>query len=177
MNDKLQNDRLEAFLAKAEIRDVLARQARGVDRTDEALLKSCYHPDAIEEHGPNFHGLAYDYIEGAMVRIRKMGKMAHYLCNQHIELDGDTARVEAYVITFVRFHGEDGATDTLTGARSVDRFERRNGEWRIAHRKLVFDWNLDTPANEGWCRGMFDPADPKMHHGVKSTDDLSYQDF
>ena len=47
--------------------------------------------------------------------------------------------------------------DTYTGGRLHDRFERRNGEWKIAHRRTVFDWNRDTPANEGWCLGYFDP--------------------
>lgn len=169
--------RLEEFLSKQEISEVLARQARGVDRADTELLKSCYHSDAVEEHGPNYSGSAHAYIDGAIGRIRKMGEMVHYLCNQHIELDGDTARVEAYVLTFVRFHRNDSNVDTFTGARSVDRFERRNGEWKIAYRKLVFDWNHDMPSNETWCLGMFNPEDPKMRHGRKSKEDLSYQRF
>jgi ketosteroid isomerase-like protein len=172
-----QDPRLDALLSREEIRNVLARQARGVDRADEALLKSCYHEDAIEEHGPNYSGPAHAYIEGAVQRIRQMGSMAHYLCNQHIELDGDTAWVEAYVITFARFQRDGEDVDTFTGARSVDRFERRNGEWKIAHRKLVFDWNRDTPANQTWCLGMFDPEDPNMHHASKDEADLSYQRF
>ncbi|MFT4874591.1 nuclear transport factor 2 family protein [Congregibacter sp.] len=170
-------NRMEAFLAREEIRDVLARQARGVDRADAELLKSCYYADAIEEHGPNYNGSAHAYVDGAVGRIREMGTMAHYLCNQHIELDGETAWVEAYVITFVRFARGGSDVDTFTGARSVDRFERRNGEWKIAHRKLVFDWNHDLPSNENWCLGMFNPQDPKMRHGSKSKDDLSYQRF
>ena len=27
------------------------------------------------------------------------------------------------------------------GGRYVDRFERRDGEWRIAHRNLVHEWD------------------------------------
>ncbi len=177
MNNNRTDDRLEAFLSKQEIQEVLARQARGVDRADEALLKSCYHPDAIEEHGPNYNGPAHAYVEGAVGRIRQMGTMAHYLCNQHIELDGETAYVEAYVITFARFSRDGTDVDTFTGARSVDRFERRSGEWKIAHRKLVFDWNHDLPANQTWCLGMFNAEDPKMRHGSKNRDDLSYQRF
>lgn len=171
------DNRLESFLSKHEISEVLARQARGVDRADAELLKSCYHEDAIEEHGPNYSGPAHAYIEGAVERIRQMGNMAHYLCNQHIELDGETAWVEAYVITFARFDRDGTDVDTFTGARSVDRFERRDGEWKIAHRKLVFDWNHDLDSNQTWCLGMFDAKDPNMHHGSKNVNDLSYQRF
>ena len=173
----ISKNRLDDFLSRQEIRDVLARQARGVDRADDDLLKSCYHPDAVEEHGPNYTGSAHVYIEGAVVRIREMGPMAHYLCNHYIELDGETAYVESYVITFARFSREGREVDTFTGARSIYRFERRKGEWKIAHRKLVFDWNRDVESNQTWCLCMFNPNDQRMHHGSKSRDYLSYQRF
>ncbi len=169
--------RLADMLARQEIRDVLARYARGVDRADRALLESCYHDDAIEEHGPNYSGPAMEYIAGAIDRLRQMGDMAHYLCQSHIELDGDTAWVETYVITFARFAGDDGAVDTLTGGRICDRFERRGSEWRIAHRRIAFDWNRDMATNENWCLGMFDTTAAGFHAGRKDREDLSYQRF
>jgi hypothetical protein len=171
------DSRLEAMMSKQEIKDVLARYARGVDRADEEMLKSCYHPDAIEEHGSAYAGPAHEYIEGAVVRIRQMGTMCHYICNVHIELEEELAYVEAYVLTFARFSREEESFDTLTGGRICDRFERRAGEWKIAHRKLAFDWNRDMPTREGWCLGMFDPADPKMVMGSKDRNDLSYLRF
>ncbi len=169
--------KLQSFLAKQEINDVLMRYARGVDRADKALLLSCYHADAMEEHGSTYQGPAVNYIEGAIERIRQMGTMCHYLCNVHIELDGDTAWVESYVLTYARFAGDEGDLDTLTGGRLCDRFECRDGEWRIAYRKMAFDWNYDFPANQQWCGGMFDPAHPAMIMGRKGNEDLSYQRF
>lgn len=171
-------DKLARFMARQEILEVLARYARGVDRADAELLASCYHDDATEEHGTTYSGPARDYVAGAVERIRLMGPMAHYLTSSHIEFDGDTAWVETYVLTFARLTGEEGsAIDTLTGGRLCDRFERRNGAWRIAHRRMTFDWNRDMASNEGWCRGLFDAADPRFHRGTKSRDDLSYQRF
>ena len=169
--------RLARMLDKAEINEVLMRYGRGVDRADEECLKSCYHPDATEEHGSAYAGPAFPYIEGAVVRIRQMGSMAHYICNVHIDLDGDLAYAEAYVLTFARFKKGEENWDTLTGGRIVDRFERRDGAWKIAHRKMTFDWNRDMPSNEGWCLGMFKPNDPKMSFGRKDREDLSYQRF
>jgi ketosteroid isomerase-like protein len=171
------DSRLENMMSKQEIQDVLMRYGRGVDRADEELLKSCYHPDAIEEHGSTYAGPAHAYIEGAVVRIRQMGTMCHYICNIHISLNGDLAYVEAYVLTFARFQRDGESFDTLTGGRICDRFERREGDWKIAHRKLAFDWNRDMTSQEGWCLGMFDPADPKMIMGTKGKDDLSYVRF
>ncbi|MEL6364450.1 MAG: nuclear transport factor 2 family protein [Pseudomonadota bacterium] len=168
---------VETMLARQDINDVLARYARGVDRADEALLRSCYHEGAIEEHANAYSGPADAYITDAVKRIRKMGPMAHYLCNTHIELDGDVAWVETYVLTFARFEQDGAPYDTLTGGRLCDRFERRDGEWRIAHRKMTFDWNRDAESAEGWCLGMFQPDDPRMHMATKDRDDLSYARF
>ena len=169
-----QASRIERMLARDEIHEVLARYARGVDRADAALLKSCYHPDAIEEHGGNYTGAAFDYVDGAVPRIRLMGAMQHLLGSSHIEFDGDVAYVETYIWTFARFASGQGSTDTFTGGRLVDRFERRDGQWKIAHRRTVFDWNRDTPTSEGWCTGLFDPSKPGMHLGRKDATDLSY---
>jgi len=177
-NKEIEAARLARMLAKQDILDVLARYARGVDRADGELLASCYHADAIEEHGPNYSGPAAEYIAGAVERLKHMGPMVHYLCNSHIELDGNRAWVETYVLTFARFpDGEGNDTDTLTGGRLCDRFECRDGQWRIAHRRMTFDWNRDAPSNEGWCLGMFDSASPAFHRGRKDRDDLSYQRF
>ncbi len=173
----IDQEKLATMMARQEILAVLARYARGVDRADGALLASCYHDDAIEEHGTTFSGPASEYIAGAMERLKLMGPLAHYLGSSHIEFDGDTAWVETYVLTFARLAGEEGDTDTLTGGRLCDRFELRGGEWRIAHRKMTFDWNHDVPSNEGWCRGLFDATDPRFHRGSKDRDDLSYQRF
>jgi ketosteroid isomerase-like protein len=169
-----QASRIERMLARDEIHEVLARYARGVDRADGELLKSCYHPDAVEEHGGNYTGNAYAYVDGAVPRIRLMGAMQHLLGSSHIEFDGDVAHVETYLWTFARFASERGSTDTFTGGRLIDRFERRNGQWKIAHRRTVFDWNRDTPSSEGWCTGLFDPSKPGMHLGRKDSSDLSY---
>ena len=169
--------KLEAMMSKFEIQEVLMRYGRGVDRADEEMLKSCYHLDAIEEHSSAYQGPAHAYIEGAVGRIREMGTMAHYICNVHIELEGDIAYVEAYVLTFLRISRDGEDFDTLTGGRVADRFERRDDEWKIAHRKIVLDWNRDAPSQETWCLGMFDPADPTMIMGSKEKDDLTYQRF
>lgn len=169
------DDKLQRMLAREEIRDVLGTYARGVDRGDAQLLKSCYHPDAIEEHGGAFAGNAMDYIDGAVPRIHKMGSMQHLLGSSHFEFNGDTAYVETYVWTFLRLNTPNGDKDTFTGGRLFDRFERRNGAWKIAHRRTIFDWNRDTPSSQGWVNGMFKPGTPGMLIGTKGSTDASYQ--
>jgi hypothetical protein len=166
---------IDAMLDKHCIREVLARYARGIDRADGALLASCYHPDAIEEHGGTFTGNARSYIEQAIPKVMQMGPMQHLLGNCYIRLDGDVAHVETYVWTFARVARSDGTDcDTFTGGRLLDRFERRDGHWKIAHRRTVFDWNRDVPPAEGWCLGRFQPGTPGMLQGCKGPGDPSY---
>jgi hypothetical protein len=44
-------DDLQVLVAEAEIGRVIARYCRAIDRMDEGLLRSCYHPGATDEHG------------------------------------------------------------------------------------------------------------------------------
>lgn len=167
-------DQLADMYARHQIREVLAQYARGVDRGDLILMKDCYHPDAIEEHGGNYTGNALTYVEQAVPRIHKMGPMQHLLGSSHIDLRDDVAWVETYVWTFVRFQRDGRDWDTFTGGRLLDRFECRDGRWRIAHRRTIFDWNRDTPSAEGWVFGMFTPGAPGMLMGRKGDADWSY---
>lgn len=168
---------VETMLAKTDIRDCIMRYARGIDRGDLDLLLSCYWDDAHEIHGPAYNGPAVPYVQGAAKRMQaNKPVMQHFIGNVHIELDGpDQAWVESYILTFARFAKDGIDYDTMTGARAHDRFERRNGEWRIAHRQAVFDWNSDRPAAETWCLGLFDTKHPDMVMGDKAPADLTYR--
>lgn len=170
--------RLARLLDKEAIRDVLSKYARGVDRGDGTLLKSCYHPDAIEEHGGRYTGNAHEYVDGAIPRIRLMDSMQHVLGNTHFDfVRDDLAYVETYLVTLARVNIKGERFDTFTGGRLIDRFERRDGEWKIAHRRTIFDWNRDTPSREGWVGGMFVPGQPGMRMGMKGDTDPSYERF
>lgn len=166
---------LEDLLSRAAIREVLAAYARAVDRADGTLMKSCYHADAVEEHGGNYTGNAHEYVDAAVPRIMRMGVLQHLLGTSYIELNGESAQVETYIWTFARFEQDGGDLDTFTGGRLLDRFERRQGEWKISHRKTVFDWNRDTPSSEGWCAGLFVPGKSGMLMGRKGPTDPSYE--
>lgn len=168
---------IDLMLARDTIREVLAAYARAIDRADGELLKSCYFQDAIEEHGSSFTGNAHDYVDVAMPKVRKMGVMQHLLGSSWIDLRGAVAYVETYIWTFARFSKDGRDYDTFTGGRLWDRFERRGAEWKIAHRRTIFDWNRDTPAQEGWCLGYMDPAAPGMRRGTKDGSDPSYDCF
>lgn len=141
--------RVQALIDKDEIREVIYRFSRGVDRHDWELAASCYHDDGIDDHGV-FTGPATEYIPWVAENLPNMAEMTqHFVGNIMIELDGDVAHVESYVVGYHRYSGENGSPRDFTGgARYVDRFERRDGVWAIAHRLLVWEWVRDDPVDQ-----------------------------
>ena len=148
---------LRALLDKHAIYEVLARYARAIDRRDEALLRSVFHADAVDHHVGN-RNTASDFCAWAIKLLGDMGAVAHYMGFPLIELDGDTALSECYAIAYHRLARDGTAFDNFLGARVLDRFERREGVWRIAYRRVVYDWNRDVATADTWGRGFFGPA-------------------
>lgn len=158
---------VQVMLDKQEIHDVLMRYCRAIDRCDEELLRSVYHSDAWDNHGP-FNGKAADFIPYALKLLRESYKSTtHAICNDLIEVSGDKARSEAYFFACHRFEREGKEADWIVAGRYVDRFERRDGAWKIAHRIAVTDWD------------RVDAVDKKRKAppivGLRSREDPSYQ--
>ena len=157
-------DDLEATRDRAAIYDQLVAYCRAVDRCDEALLRSVYHPDAHDDHGA-YQGDLEGFVEFVKTEVQaRFRSTMHKLGNSFIELDGDVAHCETLAIGH-HVRAEDGVDvdDLVLGIRYLDRFERRHGEWRIANRQLVFEWQrLDrlSPLDETWTPGRHDPSDP-----------------
>lgn len=175
---------IDQLLDRQEIEDVLIAYARGADRGDADLIAAAYHPDAIEDHGGTFLGPAADYV--AMLRkvLPSAPRMSHIVTNLLIDLDGDDARSEAYFLTFSRRDTVPDPFDSLTMARIIDRWERRppagttgDGQWKIAHRRLAWEWNHEMPLNESWGRGQIAPDPGLLVRGGKKPDDILYGDW
>ena len=132
---------LNSLLAERDIQRVLLRYCRGVDRADEELIASCFHPDACDDHG---NWLADGKsVASHIVRSIQPGsaRAMHFMGNALVEVEGDTAFAESYILAF-RAYDREGISHTRTRAvRFVDRFERRAGEWRISERVVVDEWN------------------------------------
>jgi len=119
------------------IAETLARYCRGIDRIDGDLIASAFHPDAIDEH-------SYIRLKGSEVgpymveRMRTRFKSTlHCLLQSLVEIDGEQAHGETYYVAWLV--SEEAGADVLDEAagRYVDRFEKRKGEWRIAHRVVL----------------------------------------
>lgn len=155
---------LERMLAESEIRRVLARYARAIDRVDFELLRTCYHAGAIDEHGW-YDGGVDGYVEFLSSSLPGSTATFHMLGNPLIDVHRDTARTETCCLVWNR--SDDG--DRLVQVRYCDRFERRDGDWRIAHRRVVYGpGRLDPVIAEA-------PMPAHFHAGVRDRTDASYR--
>ena len=59
---------------------------------------------------------------------------------------------------------------SVVGGRYLDRFERRDGQWKIAHRLYVMDWNINGASTAEWQHGLFG----RLPHGRIDMQDTSY---
>src|ERR1700760_2685809 len=80
---------IRRLLDKEAIREVLLRYARGIDRHDDDLMASAYHPDAIDDHGA-YIGDPQGLIRHAHdTHSRNWSVHHHFVSNQSIDLQGD----------------------------------------------------------------------------------------
>ena len=160
---------IEDVLAREEIRSVLMDLARGTDRLDAELIRSCYHPDAIDDHA-EYRGGPEGFADWVLAVLPHFATTMHFLGNIRIEVEGEVAQSETYCIAhhLTRPEEPEGERDMCMGLRYLDRFERRaEGGWRIAKRRCVWDWSntLSVSAKHGFgeayllgCRGVGDPS-------------------
>jgi ketosteroid isomerase-like protein len=139
------NAHLQQLLDREAIRDCIYRFCRGVDRVDEEALRSVYWHDATGRHGTT-QGDATTFIDAVLQNRKAGGRAIHMIGNILIELRGDVAAVESYFRTTLDGrNARNTPQETLLAGRYLDRFERRNGEWRVAARTVVYDWVRHTP--------------------------------
>lgn len=172
---------IRAMLDKQAIHEVLLRYCRGIDRLDADLIRSVYHPD-----GTDNHGLEPDGDAGALFlrHMQHCTRSLHFIANETIELDGDVAHCETYyhAVNYTDhvpnadpaagygWGTTDSSKETATVVHSygryIDRFERRQGEWRIARRTFL---------NESSQGDLLTAPSPPQKVSSRSRQDMSYQ--
>lgn len=162
-----------AILAdKQACMELVARTARAIDRCDEKLLREQFHEDAHDDHG-SFRGTIDEFVTWVMPVLHSMERTQHFIGQILIEPVGDTASGESY---FIASHAlmHNGEQQQMTAAgRYLDKFERRDGVWKISSRHAVYDWNSSVPCTDAWDRAS--PGD--MVFGKRGDADASYDHF
>ena len=134
---------LQALLDKQAITEVIARYSRTLDWLDDAGQATCYWPDAAIDY-EFFKGTAAEFLPVVMQIERASQRRWHMLSGLQIALtSATTAITECYGMATGIREAEGVFTGRLIGGRYLDEFEQRGGEWRIARRQYIMDW--ETP--------------------------------
>jgi hypothetical protein len=159
---------VQALIDKQAIYKVIVRYCRGIDRLDMELVRSCYHPGAVDHH-TGFEGERDGFVAWVESALRRLVGTMHLVGNHLVEIDGDVARSETYCTAFHLADPSDPAAGSITtGIRYVDRFERRAGDWRIAERVALREWLRLEPHQR--------PADPSEGPtGIRGRGDPVYR--
>ena len=168
---------IQELIDRTRIYDVLTRYCRALDRCDVDLMRSVYWDDARDDHGV-FNGGAQEFAEFIIREIQQWFEVTmHAIMNVHMELDDKTACTESYLFAYHKVRGDREKIEEIFGSkylsqfdwskvdgiphvfyyggRYVDRLEKREGEWKIAHRQVVMDWNHNEISSGIFDEGMF----------------------
>ena len=136
-----------------EIRQLLYRYARGVDRADLGCLRSVYAEGGIDRHGP-YEGTGAEFAQIVVDAAKNVWEHvgAHHITNHYIEVDGDRARAEVYFLAY-HPHLDDGRPElAVMSGRYLDELERRDGRWGIVRRTVITDWSRSHVDGPEWER-------------------------
>ena len=161
--------KIDYLMDRQAILDCVALHARGHDRHDADIITAAYHDDGYDEHGKAINrGSEY----AAWINpVHAAGSQSHLhnITTHTVEIDGDTAHAESYVLVTLLNH--DGETARFINGRYIDRLEKRDGAWRIAVRRSTVEVMVSADAS-GLNHPLFtEQGYPK---GTRDGRDLSY---
>jgi hypothetical protein len=160
---------VEELIAKQEIRDLVGRYMRGLDRLDRELLRSVFHDDATTDYG-FFQGGPDAFVEMAYHALKEHKANHHLIGQTNIDIEQDVAFGEIYFQAFHRIVVDNQERDLFISGRYVDRYEKRNGEWKIINRLEVNDWARDDPATDNYFK-----LQPDSLRGARKPEDAIYK--
>lgn len=166
--------RLQALLDKQDITDLVYAYCTASDRRDLDKLRQLYHPDATDDHGGFFKGLASEFIDQLPAIQAPMEILHHNVTNINLAIDGNYAEGEIYVLAFHKISTDAEPIDLLIGGRYFDRYEKRDGLWKYSERAVVADWAMvNSPSHVQ----LDHPLVKGSHIGKPGADDPSYDFF
>ena len=155
----------DLVVARVEIHDRLLSYTRGIDRLDSDLVLSAFHPGALlYDYGPD----PMSVEDFASYAIPSLGKRfvatQHRVSNIRIEIDGDLAVLEAYVLSYHVQESEGERILHTFNGRYIDECSLREGAWKIHKRTLRKDWTkvekIDEEMSGTWPSSARDHTDP-----------------
>ena len=175
------NINFELAAEKIAISEVIYKYCRAIDRLDRELLESVFHDDSIHHHS-EYEGSSSQFCDFAFNILSEMEHTQHLVGNILIEVNRNFAWSESYWTAYHRVakgyeskngflakHDPSIDEDVFISGRYIDKFEKRDGEWKIIKRQGVHDWVRFEPASDKGVLGDVGPMPSR------SRSDPAYQ--
>ena len=164
-------ERLQEVVDRQDIYDRLMRYLRGIDRNDGDLVQDVFWPDALVDHGHSaFRGEGIGPFFGDMSQHTTVHQV-HHVTNIVFEHYGTEAITEAQAWYVAETERNNEPYLVHRSVRYIDRWDKRDGEWRIFHRTVPENWNMIQMVTEKY------PAHPGIVHAQGDKTDISYELF
>ncbi len=129
---------------RAEVQQVPLRYARGVDRRDWELVRSCFGPAAYVD-GTRSSGQVDAYLAELRPGVERWAATQHVMANQLVSVAGDRASLETYAVAYhwaVAPAGAPSPDNLIVGVRYHDELARDGERWVITRRVVSGDWQV-----------------------------------
>jgi hypothetical protein len=156
------------LLDRQAITDKLNRYCRAVDRLDIPLGHTVFHADGYADYGSLYRGDGRGVIDLICKSHLETLNHSHEICNTIITLDGNQAGSEAYFHSATRLMWEGKVTQIRVWGRYLDAWSKRDGDWAIDKRLVVFDFDelRDITRTLRCDEGRRDKGDPSYEYLV-----------
>lgn len=134
-------DTVQTLVDRQAITDLIYRYCRSVDRLDTALGHSIWHDGGVADYGALYQGDGRGVIDLICTQHRHTLHHSHQVTNIIIDLDGDRAGSEAYVIAALRVMRGDQLQQMTIWCRYLDTWSRRQGRWGLDKRVALIDFD------------------------------------
>ncbi len=135
---------------REDIRDIIGAYAHAIDRRRWDIMPNLFHEDAQFAFG-TLTGDWKSFVDQARAVIDPCLATQHQLGQIIFGFEGeDICHTETYMTAMHTippdypsseiFPHKDTVYSAVIAGRYVDRFEKRNGEWRISMRTGLYDW-------------------------------------
>jgi hypothetical protein len=138
----------QALSERLEITELVQSWALYRDSGDWDKLRQTVHADGTMT-ATWFHGTFEAFISAIQDAWRKGSSSQHFQGGTVVEVLGTKAIAQTRMAILVRGKLGDVSVDVNCLGVFYDRVEKRNGQWRIAKRNVIYDKDTLTPVHAG----------------------------
>lgn len=143
---------VETLSAVHEINEVLRLYCRSMDRVDVDLGYRTWHDDGTAEYLAHsreiYKGTGHGFIDWITVYHRGLINHTHRISNPLVDVRGDRAASETYVIAVHLLRDDQSAILRTYHGRYLDRWSKRDGRWAIDARRFLSEFSFAQRVSE-----------------------------